>query len=274
MMKIKKQTKENPLNFFKFIPIPSGKFTMGSPESEENRYSDEKQVEVEITKPFEMGKAQVTQLQYYSIMNVNPSTYEGMQRPVHNVSWSAAQKFIEKLNGLDEFYEYRLPTEAEWEYACRAGTKEAYNCPEINQLEALPGHAHFNSSDGPMNVQSKNFNGFHLYDMHGNVWEWCSDWYSNKLEGGKDPKGPKFGSSRVVRGGSWRNYARHLRSAYRYLARPDYRLDSVGFRLVRTPVNLDTLTLLPSEKNETREAKVEAILKSLDQIRKQIEELK
>jgi hypothetical protein len=235
-MKTKKQTQENPLNLFKFIPIPAGKFTMGSPESEEGRWEDENQVEVEITKPFEMGETQVTQLQYYSIMDVNPSTYEGMQKPVHNVSWNGAQKFIEKLNELDEFYEYRLPTEAEWEYACRAGTTEAYSCPEINQLEALPGHAHFNYSDGPINVKSKNFNGFHLYDMHGNVWEWTNSWYENELKGGKDPKGPKIGSYRVMRGGSWYNVAQFVRSAHRYFDHPGFRYDYVGFRLVRDKI--------------------------------------
>jgi sulfatase modifying factor 1 len=178
---IKKKPKENPLKVFKFIPIHlkafkfipihPGKFTMGSQEDKVAQGSGEPQKEVEITKRFEMQDTQVTQLQYSSIMDTNPSTYEGLQKPVQNVSWNDVQDFIKKLNELDKDYTYRLPTEAEWEYCCRAGTTTPYsNTP-------LENYAHFNSNDGPINVQSKLPNPWGLYDMHGNVWEWCQDWY-------------------------------------------------------------------------------------------------
>lgn len=267
---MKTKQKENPLSLFTWVSIPAGKFTMGSPESEEGRWNDENQVEVEITKPFEMMETQVTQLQYTTIAGRNPSTYEGIQKPVQNVSWQDATDFCNFLSTvIDSEYTYRLPTEAEWEYACRAGTATKYSC----QTDRLEEYATFDLNDGPENVKTGQANPWGLYDMHGNVWEWCSDWYSEKLEGGKDPKGPKTGSHRVIRGGSWDNPAQLLRSAKRDYGHPDPSCGNVGFRLVRVRTNtLDTITLLP--QSETREAKVEAILKSLDQIKKQVEELK
>lgn len=260
--------KENPLKLFTFIGIHPGKFIMGSPKAEEDRFEDENQVEVEISKAFEMQETTVTQIQYFSIMETNPSIYEGMQKPVQNVSWNDCQEFIKKINHLDEYYEYRLPTEAEWEYACRAGTTSAWYVG----YQDLKDYAHFNSKNGPLPVKSKLPNDWGLYAMHGNVWEWCNDWYDSTLNGGVNPKGPNYGSLRVVRGGSWYNNAQFLRSAERGNDDPGNRYDALGFRLVRTPINLDTLTLVPLSK--TREAKVEAILEKLKELKTEIEELK
>lgn len=257
------------IQLFKFIPIQPGKFLMGSPKDEEGRFEDENQVEVEITKPFEMQETQVTQLQYFSIMETNPSTYEGMQKPVHNISWQDAESFAHKLNELDRDHFYRLPTEAEWEYCCRAKSKHCYSFGSSSDLHD---YAHFDSSDGPINVKTKLPNACGLYDMHGNVWEWCLDWYA-QLKGGKDPGGPDSGSDRVVRGGSWGHGAQGLRSASRGNDSPGARGGPLGFRLVRIPVSLNSLTLDSSE-SETREAKVEAILKKLDELKVKILELK
>lgn len=268
MKKQNTKSKEDPLRLFKFVRIHAGKFLMGSPRDEKGRYSDEDRIEVEITQPFEMLETAVTQLQYFSIMEINPSSYEGMQKPVQNVSWEDCQTFIKKLNEIDPQFRhiYRLPTEAEWEYCCRAGSYSPY-------WEPIEQFAHFNSSDGPVNVKSKRPNDFGLYDMHGNVWEWCSDWYQKKLKGGKDPQGPDIGSLRVFRGGSWSSRARDLRSASRGDAAPGGRDGGLGFRLVRTPVSLGSPTLVPSE-SETRESVVEAILKKIDLIKIEIEKLR
>lgn len=248
---------ENPLKLFKFIPIPAGSFLMGSPEDEENRSSDEAQAEVEITKPFEMMETQVTQLQWQSITNSNPSDYKGIQKPVQNISWNDCQAFCEKLNKLDLEYHYRLPTEAEWEYACRSEIRGPYFC----RPQYLEDFAIFDQSEGPENVKSKNPNGWGLYDMHGNVWEWCQDWYAKELKGGKDPQGPKHGSNRVIRGGSWNYDARYCRSASRINDGPDYVISNVGARFVRTKFSLSPIALVPS--SETREA----ILKIIDSLK-------
>jgi formylglycine-generating enzyme required for sulfatase activity len=172
--------KEDLLKLFKFVSIQPGKFIMGSPKDEEGRYSDEDQKEVEITKSFEMLETPVTQLQYYSIMDINPSCYEGLQKPVHNVSWNDAIEFCKKLNGLDPDHYYRLPTEAEWEYCCRAGTTTSYSFG--NDIKNLDQFAHFNSNYGPINVKFLLPNPWGLYDMHGNIWEWVLDYYSASRE--------------------------------------------------------------------------------------------
>lgn len=267
-MEAKNKAEENPLKLFKFIPIQPGKFLMGSPENEENRWADENQVKVEITKPFEMQETQITQIQWDAIMDTNPSAYEGMQKPVQNVSWEDAQEFIEKLNKLNAEYVYRLPTEAEWEYCCRAGTQTPHSC----EAEDLSHFSFFESNDGPLNVKSLQPNSWGLYDMHGNVWEWCQDWYAETLQGGMNPRGPSSGSSRVLRGGSWSSGARYLRSAYRSRAVPGSRRVGVGFRLIRTPVSPGPITLDPSGK--TRASAVDAILKKLNDLRIEIEGLK
>jgi formylglycine-generating enzyme len=249
--------KENPISRFKFISISPGRFTMGSPKNEVGRFDDENQVEIELTEPFEMQETQVTQLQWHSIMETDPSGYEGIQKPVHNVSWFDAQEFCAKLNELDSKYIYRLPTEAEWEYCCRAGTETAYSCLN-NRLED---YACFNS-DGPSSVKNFKPNPWGLYDMHGNVWEWCEDAYSEELPDGKNSLN-KLGSHRVIRGGSWINfYPRLLRSAIRGGIDPGLRFVHVGFRLVRNKVSLGSRVVKKCKKEKrTHSGFIEVLVK-------------
>jgi formylglycine-generating enzyme required for sulfatase activity/predicted Ser/Thr protein kinase len=210
------------------VEIPAGSFKMGST----NGSDDEKPVhDVTISKPFEMGKYEVTQAQWQAVMGNNPSDFKGCNScPVERVSWDDVQEFINKLNAKNDGYEYRLPTEAEWEYACRAGTTGDY----AGNLDSMAWYGE-NSGGKTHPVGTKQPNAWGLYDMHGNVWEWCQDWYgaysSNAVI---DPTGAISGSYRVFRGGSWRGNAAGLRSAYRGNSSPVYRYDSLGFRLVRT----------------------------------------
>lgn len=236
---------------FEFVEFPAGEFMMGSPSNEANRDSDEAQRRVRISKPFEIAKTEVTQLQWYLVMGNNPAyfgsrnngdgdalEYQGaslnMNHPVEKVSFADVQDYIRRLNEIDPKYTYRLPTEAEWEYAARAGTNSAYSFGDSTL--ALSEHANFydNSGSQTRSVASKKPNPKGLYDVHGNVWEWCGDWYCKSPTGEIDPTGPDGGSSRVMRGGSWALDAQHLRSAYRLNASPGTRYADLGFRLVRT----------------------------------------
>jgi formylglycine-generating enzyme required for sulfatase activity len=229
---------------FEFVsaPIPAEglKFMMGSPPNEEGRDNDETQREVTITKPFQYGVTTVTQWQWEEIMGQNPSRFkdgvESRNRPVEKVSWEDAQNdFIQKLNQRDSKWDYRLPTEAESELMTRAGTTTSYS--HGNDIADLELHSYFstNSGDKTHPVAEKRPNPWGIYDAHGNVWEWVSDWYSGTLLGGVDPTGPSTGSARVVRGGSWSGDAQFLRSAERSSGHPGLRSGHVGFRLVRTP---------------------------------------
>ncbi len=221
------------------VLIPAGKFLMGSPSGwwgiggEKDRSVDEDQHEVTITKPFYMGKFEVTQEQWEGMMGTNPSAYKGAKLPVMGVSWDDCQKFIKKLNGKTKGG-YRLPTEAEREYACRAGTTTAYWFGNT----ITPKHANYAESKigKPVAVGSYKANAFGLYDMHGNVYEWCEDWYVGYPKGPvTDPKGPDLGEIRVVRGGSFGGDARSSRSAYRLSFLPVNRIFVFGFRLVMAP---------------------------------------
>ena len=215
------------------VLIPAGKFVMGSPKDEKDRDSDEVQHEVTITKPFYMGKYEVTQEQWEGVIGNNPSDKKGAKLPVTDVSWDDCQEFIKKLNEKTKGG-YRLPTEAEWEYSCRAGTKTAYSFG----ANITPKNANYDGSkiDKPVKVGSYKANAFGLYDMHGNVWEWCEDWYGKyPKDSVTDPKGPNSGEYRVLRGGSFYGYARLTRSANRVNSgSPDDRDFNLGFRLVRT----------------------------------------
>jgi eukaryotic-like serine/threonine-protein kinase len=212
-----------------FVLIPAGKFMMGG-----NRYDNETPVhKVKISKAFEMGKYQVTQAQWEAIMEGNPSYFKGVSRPVEQVSWNDAQEFIKKLNEKKDGYVYRLPTEAEWEYGCRAGTTGDY----AGNLDEM-GWYNKNSGRKTHPVGEKKANAWGLYDMHGNVWEWCADLYNGRYyreSPDADPKGPDSGSDCVGRGGGWYNFAVYCRSANRYFYTPDARFYLLGFRLVRTP---------------------------------------
>ena len=219
--------------------IPAGTFMMGSPVSEKGRSDDETQHEVTLTKPYYMGKDAVTQEQWEAVMGDNPSDIKGAKFPVTDVSWEDCQEFIQKLNAVTKGG-YRLPTEAEWEYACRAGTKTAYSFgDELTPFDA-------NYRDSSIGVRENVFpkgiykpNAFGLYNMHGNVKEWCEDWHDDyPTKPMKDPQGPKIGGERVLRGGSYDYFESDARSSVRYVDSPTNHDDNYegvrGFRLVRT----------------------------------------
>jgi formylglycine-generating enzyme required for sulfatase activity len=221
----------------KFLLIPAGKFIMGSPPDEQGRSDDEIQHEVIISKPFYLQTTEVSQAQWKKVMDGdNPSHFKdcGDDCPVERVSWDDAQKFISKLNQMEGTNKYRLPTEAEWEYAFRAGTQTIFSFAD--EEDKLGEYAWYegNSDRKTHTVGKKKPNAWGLYDMRGNVWEWCQDWYgeypSNSVV---DPKGPDKGEYRVLRGGSWENGARVMRSANRDYNNPVMRLGSFGFRVAR-----------------------------------------
>jgi formylglycine-generating enzyme required for sulfatase activity len=215
------------------VLVPAGKFMMGSPMYEKGRSNNEKQHEVTLTKPYYMGKYEVTQDQWEAVMGDNPSNTKGAKLPVTDVSWKDCQEFIKKLNAKTSGG-YRLPTEAEWEYACRAGTTTRYFFgDEITFKDA-------NYEDSNLNkiakVGSYKPNGFRLYDTHGNVSEWCEDWVAAYPAGTiTDPKGAATGDSRVVRGGAVGLGSSDARSSMRLYLPPSDRFGLAGFRLARTP---------------------------------------
>jgi formylglycine-generating enzyme required for sulfatase activity/protocatechuate 3,4-dioxygenase beta subunit len=228
----------------KLVLIPKGTFMMGSPESEEgHQRNNETQHEVTISKDFYLGVHEVTQAQYEKVIGKNPSHFQGAvvsnenaDIPVENVSWDDAVEFCKKLSDLPEEKKvgrvYRLPTEAEWEYACRAGSKTAYSFDDEEGL--LPEYGWFdrNSSDRTHTVGLLEPNRWGLYDMHGNVWEWCSDWYGYYPKGAvSDPTGTKEGSDRVGRGGGWASDAAICRTAFRRAIDPTQLVNDIGFRV-------------------------------------------
>jgi formylglycine-generating enzyme required for sulfatase activity len=250
------------------VQIRGGTFTMGSPTSEANRNSDETQHQVRLTKGFYLGKYPVTQAQYLAVTGTNPSYFTGpvspetstANRPVEQVTWYDAVEFCNKLSekeGLAPVYTitgrtpaagypitaatvtpdwskngYRLPTEAQWEYACRAGTATAYNTGAT--ISDSTGWYVYNSGDRTHSVGEKPANAYGLYDMHGNVYEWCWDRYGDYDRGAQtDPTGAVSGSGRVERGGAWDDDGQNLRSAYRSDSDPSHRDYGIGFRLVR-----------------------------------------
>jgi formylglycine-generating enzyme required for sulfatase activity len=231
-----------------FVLIPAGSFTMG----EDNNFSkfvfslfgDAKdntpRHRVTISKPFYLGKYEVTQAQWTVVMGDNPSAYKGRNNPVEKVCWDDVQIFIGHLNQLEEHSRYRLPTEAEWEYAARAGTTDAYSFG--NDEDSLGRYAWYDGNsraESPQSVGMKEPNAWGLYDMHGNVCEWVQDWYEERYYShspDSDPQGPRSGSARVVRGGDWGSSAMACRSAWRIYASPDNRDNiGVGFRLALSP---------------------------------------
>lgn len=221
-------------NSSKFAQICPGTFMMGSPNSEAARNSGEgPQHQVTISKSFEMQTTEVTQWQWRVVMRSNPSYFEGFDLPVEQVDWDDAQVFIGKLNNLGDGYRYRLPTEAEWEYAARAGTTGPY----AGDLGAMAWYDP-NSGGTTHPVGTKAPNAWGLYDMHGNAWEWTQDWYGDySASAVTDPVGPCSGSRRVLRGGGWNLESHACRSAYRRNGSPGLRGDSLGLRLLRTSVS-------------------------------------
>ena len=227
----------------KLVLIRPGKFMMGSPDSEQGRGDNEgPQHEVVITKPFYVGVTEVTQAQYEAVMGTNPSKFKWPTNPVDSVIWDEAVEFCRRLSEKTG-KAVRLPTEAEWEYACRAGSKMRFSFGGSDS--ALGDYAWYGSNSGDSGgvqfrthpVGQKRPNAWGLYDMHGNVYEWCADGYGPySSEASTDPQGAGSGGTRVVRGGSWRNGgADNLRCAHRYGHAPSFRRDNYGFRCARTP---------------------------------------
>jgi formylglycine-generating enzyme required for sulfatase activity len=270
------------------VRIPAGKFTMGSPKDETGRNNDEKQHGVEITRDFYLGVYEVTQKQFKDVMGYNPSHFsrdgskakngdyfvftppaggkdklQGVSDadlgnfPVENVSWKDAQAFLDAMNARAEEkskgHRYRLPSEEEWEYACRGGPRSSskpfhFKTPSdslgVGQANFDASHAYGKGMKGARlertNVVGKNGepNALGLYDMHGNVWEWCADWH-NKSKVGKTPPRDGFGplpvAGRVLRGGAWASHARECRSAHRANNEPDTRHNYLGFRVALVP---------------------------------------
>jgi len=234
----------------RLVLIPPGEFMMGSPESEQNRYESEHQHRVRITKGFYLGINEVTQAEFEEVMGRNPSGFTSVagqdtgRFPVEDVSWDDAVEFCGKLSRLPEERRagrvYRLPTEAEWEYACRAGTTSVFHFGDTlssTQANFNGDHPYGAASKGPYlrrpaQVGSYQPNAWGLFDMHGNIWEWCSDRYADYYRHSPvdDPQGP-LGVYRVLRGGSWCGLGRLCRSAYRDGYGPGYRDDFFGVRV-------------------------------------------
>lgn len=224
----------------KLALIPAGTFTMGSPVGESERRVNESQHEVKISKSYFLGVYEVTQRDYELVMGKSPSYFKGAKNPVENVSWIDAVSFCKKLSEIPEEKSagrvYRLPTEAEWEYACRATSTTSYSFGDT--ADDLGLHAWFRLiAEGKTHPVGKRMaNGWGLYDMHGNVWEWCQDRYADyPIEESNDPQGAVEGTYRVFRGGSWANVARHCRSADRSWDDPTERGKDGGFRVALSP---------------------------------------
>lgn len=235
-----------------FVEIPSGSFLMGASNNVSGAYASEKpQHEVTISSSFFMAKYEVTQAEWEDVMGFNPyeldksnSYYnlpgmaERITHPNHpaTVSWQDAQEFIKQLNAKEGHNRYRLPTEAEWEYACRAGTTTAHSFgDDSRRLGKYAWYGEDFATGGTHPVGRKKPNPWGLYDMHGNVWEWVQNYYSDDyyaISPILDPKGPESGNNHAVRGGSWHETATSWRSSFRKPYPANYRGISIGFRLV------------------------------------------
>ncbi|MCL2154948.1 MAG: formylglycine-generating enzyme family protein [Leptospirales bacterium] len=252
------------------VQIQGGTFMMGSPTTEPDRYDEEVQHKVTVS-AFSMSKYQVTQDQFESLMGYNPSSLTGTNLPVEWVTWYDAVEFCNKLSdkeGLEQVYAitnvsrdgnhiteatvtadwskkgYRLPTEAEWEYACRADTTTPFNTGDNITAEQANYDGNYPYKENPKGIYREKTtrvgsfapNAWDLCDMHGNVWEWCWDFYDSNYSSNasSDPKGSASGVYRVLRGGSWFSLGRYLRSANRSYFPPDYLYSNIGFRLARS----------------------------------------
>jgi formylglycine-generating enzyme required for sulfatase activity len=221
--------------------VPAGEYTMGSPASENDRDEDEFPQRVTLAKSFYLGVTEVTQEQYRRVLEVNPSRFKCPQNPVESVSWKDAVQFCRKLSAMpaekSAGHQYRLPTEAEWEYACRAGTTTAYGFGDETSRLGDYGWFAANAGGSTHPVGMKKPNAFGLYDMHGNVFEWCSCMYGTYSGGDvTDPTGPMLGSGRVIRGGGCLNSHGDCRSACRNWSTSGYRESDLGFRVLRSSI--------------------------------------
>ncbi|MDR1486089.1 MAG: formylglycine-generating enzyme family protein [Planctomycetaceae bacterium] len=224
---------------YAFRWCPSGSFMMGSPESEKDRYDDETRHRVTLSRGFWIQETEVTQAQWESVMGNNPSNFKGSRLPVEQVSWEDCQGYVSELNSaVSSDYKFSLPTEAQWEYACRAGTTTPFSFGSV-----LNGDKANFDGNYPYGTDTKGkylakttvvgsyaANAWGIYD---NVWEWCKDWYGAYPSGSvTDPTGATDGSFRVFRGGSWNFNAEHCRSANRFNYSPSFRFNYLGVRLV------------------------------------------
>ncbi len=238
----------------KLVWVPPGKFTMGSPNNEWGREQWENQVQVTLTKGFWLGQHEVTQAEWRGVMQTAPwerkfGVREGDDYPATFVSWDEAMKFCEKLTEQEQSagrlpsgWQYTLPTEAQWEYACRAGTTTRYSFGDSDlKLSDYAWWGGFIGQGSAKNetyahrVGQKKANPWGLQDMHGNVWELCHDWHSSALMGGTDPQGPSQGKFKVVRGGNWGDTANDCRSAVRHGFGPRRGNANMGFRVAAVP---------------------------------------
>ena len=270
--------------------INGGSFEMGSPETEMQRETDETQHEVTVS-DFYIGKYEVTQSEYEEVMGENPSNFSGDNLPVENVTWYDAIEYCNKLSEREELTPvytidgenvswdrsangYRLPTEAEWEYAARAGTTTPFNTENSISDEEANYYGHYpygieenyfsqeNLETEPgeyrqttVAVNSFSPNKWGLYNIHGNVAEWCFDYYGEyDLGNTNNPSGPTTGTLRVNRGGGWNDYAKHLRSSYRASTTPDQRMSNIGFRVARNGDN-NSDTQVVSDTNRDLQTK-------------------
>ena len=234
---------------------PPGTFTMGSPTTELGRFPSEIQHKVTLTKGYWIGKYEVTQAQYSAVTGANPSAFRGNSLPVEQVTWDNAVAFCDRLTSkekaagrLPDGYKFALPTEAQWEYACRAGTTTALNsgkdlsnadkCAEMDEVGWYSNNASYQTHP----VGQKKVNSWGLYDMHGNVAEWCRDWMGDYTAADVvDPTGPATGMLRVTRGGNWLDTAGGCRSAFHYSCEyPTTYQKNLGFRVVLLPADTQT----------------------------------
>jgi formylglycine-generating enzyme required for sulfatase activity len=235
----------------RMVPIPAGTFTMGSPRSEPGRNADEQAVAVTISRPFFMSVTPVTQAQWKKVTGTEPWKGErcverGAAYPAVYVDWHGAVAFCKALTAAEKKggrlpagMAYRLPTEAEWEYACRAGTRTAYSFGasprRIGEYAWFYGNTELAREQYAHPVATKKPNGWGLFDMHGNTYEWCADWYAPRRAGGTDPVGPAKGTAKVLRGGGWGYEPPRCRSADRNKNDPTFTDFSGGFRVVLAP---------------------------------------
>ena len=217
---------------FTMVHVEAGIFTMGATPEQQKPWEDEKPAHrVTLTHDYYMGETEVTQALWRAVMGCNPSYFRGDDLPVEEVSWDDCQEFIRRLNQTTG-KKFRLPTEAEWEYAARGGNRSrGYQYAGSNNPDDVAWYR-FNSGRNTHPVKTKRPNELGLYDMSGNVWEWCQDWYGEYSRAPQtNPTGPATASSRVFRGGSWHNGARYCRVAYRNYDAPDCRDGNLGLRL-------------------------------------------
>lgn len=253
----------------KMVSVENGKFKMGSMSEED----DEKPVHtVILSKPFWIAVFETTQKQYQTLMGDNPSRFNDPEKPVDSVSWNDAVIFCERLTEkekaagrLPENYIYRLPTEAEWEFACKNGTDNIRFAFGDSQ-SILPEYAWYskNSKESTHKAGNKKTNALGIYDVHGNVWEWCLDWYDDSYKKGivKDPKGPIQGTEKIAKGGSWRSQGHLCRSGYRAFFSPSDTMDYVGFRIVLAK---DFKKGESEEKNINSEENIKPVIKNKNQ---------